>query len=252
VAVAIGVPAMAIVVGGSAGGNPAHANRAAAPADRYLVTEYFPVPESWFHGRRVAARGLPGRHAQDFLWSPTGLSMEFDGILRDGRRVHFANDEGVGWVNRNGYSTRPRPNGEWSNGPPVWRDVGWRNSDGQPTFPLVRGGWSNRRGVSFEPSALRYATGPSEPFLRYWHTAAVDPAVIPLGSRLYIPHFRNAPNHGWFVAQDVGHTIIDRQIDLFLPPPRSPDPGLQFSGRLKVEVFPPVSRPVTPARPAGG
>ena len=224
---------------GAAAGGHGRASAAVPRSGTYLVTEYFPVPETWFTGAPVAAKGLPGRHAQDFLWSPTGLSMEFDGVLRDGTRVHFANDEGIDWVNRNGYATRPRPNGGWSNGDPVWRDVGWRNPNGQPTFPLARGGWSNGRGVLREPSPLEFALGPSEPFLRYWHTAAVDPSVIPIGSRIYVPHFRSASNHGWFVAQDVGHTIIDHQIDLYVPPPRNPDPDLEFAGRLRVEVYPP-------------
>jgi hypothetical protein len=209
--------------------------------DRYLVTEYFPVPERWFVGKPVRAIGLPGRHAQDFLWSPAGLTMEFDGVLRDGRRVHFANDEGIAWVNRAGVATRPLPNGGWSSGQPVWRDVGWRNADGQPTFPKVTGGWSNGRGVTREPSPLRFALGPSEPFLRYWHTAAVDPSVIPFGSRIYVPAFRHAPNHGWFVAEDTGHTIIDHQVDLYLPPPPRRDPRLQFARRLRVLVVPPRS-----------
>jgi len=201
----------AVAAWGAAAGGHGRASAAVPRSGTYLVTEYFPVPETWFKGALVPAKGLPGRHAQDFLWSPTGLSMEFDGVLRDGTRVHFANDEGIDWVNRNGYATRPRPNG----------------------------GWSTGRGVLREPSPLEFALGPSEPFLRYWHTAAVDPSVIPIGSRIYVPHFRSAPNHGWFVAQDVGHTIIDHQIDLYVPPPRNPDPDLEFAGRLRVEVYPP-------------
>lgn len=220
--------------------NQSRAVASQAHTGTYLVTEYFPVPERWFRGAPVTAHGLSGKHAQDFLWAPNGLTMEYDGVLRDGTRVHFVNDEGIDWVNKNGYATRPLANGHWSNGLPVSRDVGWRNANGQPTFQLATGKWSNGRGVVREPSPLRFASGPSEPFLRYWHTAAVDPKIIPLGSRIYIPHFRNAPNHGWFVAQDVGHTIIDHQIDVYVPPPARPDMDLEFSGKLVVKVFPPA------------
>jgi 3D (Asp-Asp-Asp) domain-containing protein len=206
----------------------------------YLVTEYFPVPERWFVGRPVAAEGLPGRYRQDFLYSPRGVSMEFDGVTRSGERIHLANDEGITWVNRNGYATLPRPDGRWSDGAPAWRDVGWRNGDGRPTFHRLRGGWSNGRGVRLERSPMRFAPGPSERFLRYWHTAAVDPRVIPLGSRIYVPRFRNAPNRGWFVAQDTGSTIIGHQIDLYVPPPARSDSDLQFSGRIPVRVIPPA------------
>ena len=218
---------------------------AAATAGRtgtYLVTEYFPVPERWFVGKPVRAAGLRGAYRQDFLWSPTGASIEFDGVTLSGKRIHFANDEGITWVNRQGYPTLPKADGHWSNGLPAWRDVGWRNADGQPTFPRIAGGWSNGAGVRFEPSPLRFAPGPSESFLRYWHTAAVDPSVIPLGSRIYVARYRNAPNHGYFVAQDTGSTIIGHQIDLYVPPPKTPNPNLQFSGRLPVVVRPPPHR----------
>lgn len=211
-------------------------------AGRYLVTEYFPVPERWFVGAPVRAAGLPGKYRQDWLWSPSGLSIEFDGVALDGTRVHFANDEGITWVNAQGYPTRPKADGTWSNGQPVWRDVGWRNANGQPTFPKISGGWSNGRGVRFERSPLRFALGPSQPFLRYWHTAAVDPKVIPLGSRIYVAKYKSAPNHGWFVAQDTGSTIIGHQIDLYVPPPPTPNPNLQFSSRQQVVVYPPARR----------
>jgi hypothetical protein len=165
--------------------------------------------------------------------------MEWDGVTLAGKRIHFANDEGVSWVNLQGYPTRPLADGRWSDGRPVWRDVGGRDAAGRPTFPRIGGGWSRGVGVRFETSPLRFAPGPSEPFLRYWHTAAVDPSVIPLGSRIYVARFRSAPNHGWFVAQDTGSTIIGHQIDLYVPPPRSRDPDLQFSGRLRVVVIRP-------------
>jgi len=33
------------------------------------ITEYFPVPEGWFVGRKVKAPGPPGRHRVDWLYS---------------------------------------------------------------------------------------------------------------------------------------------------------------------------------------
>lgn len=241
IAVAVSVGVIAAATAAQAGGARAALAGAQPTTARFLVTEYFPVPEAWFKGAPVKAKGIPGKHAQDFLWAPTGLTMEFDGVLRDGTHVHFANDEGITWVNRQGAPTLPRPDGHWSHGMPVQRDVGWRNADGQPTVKLARGGWTRGRGVRYEPSPLRFAPGPSEPFLRYWHTAAVDPKVIPFGSRIYISRYRNAPNHGWFLAQDTGHTIIDHQIDLYVPPPATPRVSEQFAGKLTVRVYPPTT-----------
>ena len=54
-----------------------------------LVTEYWPSPESWFHGRLVRAPGLPGRHPADWLFGSRGLAMEGEGITLGGRMVHF-------------------------------------------------------------------------------------------------------------------------------------------------------------------
>src|SRR5205085_7188626 len=36
------------------------------------VTEYYPVPEAWFVGKKVAAPGLSGKHRIDWLYSATG------------------------------------------------------------------------------------------------------------------------------------------------------------------------------------
>ncbi len=50
-----------------------------------------------------------------------------------------------------------------------------------------------------------------------YHTIAVDPEVIPLGSLVCIPHFEGAPNKGWFVAQDTGSAIKGKRIDVYMP-----------------------------------
>lgn len=53
--------------------------------------------------------------------------------------------------------------------------------------------------------------------VREWHTIAVDPNVIPLGSLVYIPDFADKPNKGVFVAEDTGSAIIGRHVDVYMP-----------------------------------
>ncbi len=43
------------------------------------------------------------------------------------------------------------------------------------------------------------------------YTIAVDPAIIPLGSRVYIPQFNKV-----FIAEDCGSAIKGNRIDIFM------------------------------------
>ncbi|MBQ2697973.1 MAG: 3D domain-containing protein, partial [Clostridia bacterium] len=62
---------------------------------------------------------------------------------------------------------------------------------------------------------------------------AVDPRVIPLGSRLYITYPNGGVCYGFAVAEDTGGAIKGNRIDLFF---ESRDDALQF-GRRKVKVY---------------
>jgi hypothetical protein len=90
-----------------------------------VVTDYYPIRESWFAGRAVRVRGLSGRHRIDWLLGPHGLAMNGEGLGRDGRFYHFAGSYGIGWVNDAGAATRPCWNGVWAGGRPRgWRSAG--------------------------------------------------------------------------------------------------------------------------------
>jgi len=205
------------------------------------ITEYFPVPERWFVGKRVRAPGLPGLHRIDWLYSARGLSMEGDGLGLDGRRYSIDGLGKPGWVNGRGRPTRPtRRAGRWTNGRPFWKAGGfWRNARERPTFPLADGTWFDGKGTRFvrPPKGISFASGPSRP-LRFWKSVAVDPEVIPLGSRIYIPAYRHLRGGGWFRADDVGGAIIGRHLDVFRPPPLTAGDG-QFLPDQRVYVIPP-------------
>jgi len=63
---------------------------------------------------------------------------------------------------------------------------------------------------------VSFARGPSLP-LRFYQSIAVDPSVIPLGSRIYIPSYRHDGYGGWFVAQDTGGAIRGQRLDIWEP-----------------------------------
>jgi 3D (Asp-Asp-Asp) domain-containing protein len=205
---------------------------------RVTVTEYWPAPESWFVGRFVKAPGLPGLHRVDWLYSATGVSMEGDGIGLDGRRYHIDSLGDGGWVTSDGASTSPSDG--WSAGSPYWRAGGyWRNRSRAVTFPLGTGGWSNGRGSKYVPlPAVTFAAGESLP-LRYYQSIAVDPGVIPLGSRVYVPAYRNDGHGGWFIAQDTGGAINGHHIDVFRSPPASAADSGQYLTSQRIFVIKP-------------
>jgi 3D (Asp-Asp-Asp) domain-containing protein len=194
------------------------------------VTEYWPAPEAWFRGRLVTAPGLPGRHRIDWLYSATGMSMEGDGYGLDGRQYHIDSLGNGGWVTAAGRSTDPSRG--WSGGAPYWRAGGyWRNRAGAVTFPLFTGGWSDGTGTRYVPLRdVTFAEGPSLP-LSFYQSIAVDPHLIPLGSRVYVPAYRGDGHSGWFVAQDTGGAIDGRHIDVYRNPPTdSSDSGQYLTG----------------------
>jgi 3D (Asp-Asp-Asp) domain-containing protein len=205
----------------------------------FEITEYFSVPERWFTGRRVRAPGIPGRHRVDWLYSSNGVAMQGDGIGLDGRHYHFDAGGDAGWINGAGRRTRASAcASRWSRGLPRWLEGGWRNPAGEITFPLEAGGWSNGPGggqISY--AGVTFAPGSSQP-LHPYRTVAVDPDLIPAGSRLYIPAYKSV-NGGWFVATDTGGAIIGRHLDVYRPPTGSIDDGGRYLTHRRVYVQPP-------------
>ncbi|HEX2016422.1 MAG TPA: 3D domain-containing protein [Solirubrobacteraceae bacterium] len=243
------------------GGSPVGA-RGHRPAPRHTltkptwltgvrITEYYPVPERWFSGRRVPATGLASPHRIDWLYSAHGVSMEGDGIALNGDAVHIDALGHGGWINARGRRTSPGRHGGWSRGAPFWRaGAYWVSRDHLPTFPLEAGGWSSGVGTRYIPlTGVSFAPGPSRP-LRYYRSVAVDPRLIPLGSRIYIAAYRSSPGHGWFTAQDTGGAILGRHLDVYRSPPASSsDPGQYLTGQ-RVYVVPPGYPARLPSGPA--
>ena len=84
---------------------------------------------------------------------------------------------------------------------------------------------------------MTFAPGSSIP-LRPYRTVAVDPDLIPRGSRIYIPAYRSI-NGGWFVAADTGGAIIGRHLDVYRPPTATVQDGGRYLTHQRVYVRPP-------------
>jgi hypothetical protein len=204
----------------------------------FTLTEYWPAPEAWFTGRLVHAPGLAGLYPIDWLYSATGISMQGEGLGLDGRLYHIAQIGNGGWVTAAGIPTSAADG--WGAGAPFWRAGGyWKNRSGGVTYPLGRGGWSAGRGRRYVPLRnVSFAVGPALP-LSFYRSIAVDPGVIPLGSRVYIPAYAHDGYGGWFIAQDTGGAINGRRIDVYRSPPPSPTDGGRFLTSQRVFVVRP-------------
>jgi 3D (Asp-Asp-Asp) domain-containing protein len=171
--------------------------------------------------------------------SPIRRPTWLDGVDGQGRPVHIAALGSTGWVNAAGQPTLPVCLGKWTNGFPAWLSGGWRNAHGAVTFPLASGGWSNGPGTRIlDYGGVTFQTGSSRP-LRYYHSIAVDPGLIPLGSRVYIPAYRGLGG-GWFLAQDTGGAIRGRHVDVYRPAPASPDDLGRYMTHQRILVLPPA------------
>ncbi|MDX6642942.1 MAG: hypothetical protein QOD76_904 [Solirubrobacteraceae bacterium] len=214
------------------------------------VTEYYPAPERWALGKPARTPGLKARHRIDWLYGAFGVSMEGTGIGLDGKLYHIESLGKGGWVTRTG---KPTFDGVHNNGPPYWRAGGyWRNSKGGVTFRLLTGAWTNgvgRRWVR-PPRGISFAPGPGTQGVRYWRTIAVDPALIPLGSRIYVPYYAKVSGAtGWFTANDTGGAIKGRHVDVFRTPPATADDQGRNLVKQRIYVVPPGQTPGADAPP---
>jgi 3D (Asp-Asp-Asp) domain-containing protein len=73
----------------------------------------------------------------------------------------------------------------------------------------------------------------------FYRSIAVDPRVIPLGSRVYIPAYRHDGYGGWFVARDTGGAIRGRHVDVYRTPPRRPSDTGQYLTGQRIYVIKP-------------
>lgn len=232
---ACGALAALVLATSSGAGKDAHSVAKPRWLKGVQITEYYSAPERWFIGRKVTAPGISGKHRVDWLYSSAGISMEGDGIGLDGMHYHLSAIGTPGWVTQDGRTTAPGAGG-WTNGWPFWRFGGWRNQQKHVTFPLGNGGWFDGKSVRYiKPVGVSFKEGQSLPVVP-WKSVAVDPAVIPMGSKVFVPAY--CPKHGWMVAGDTGGAIIGLHIDVYRSPPKLRGGDEQFSNQ-RIYVWPP-------------
>ena len=78
----------------------------------------------------------------------------------------------------------------------------------------IKRGFDKMNGKEMKVRATAYANDPitstgKKP--RPYHTLAVDPKVIPYGTRVYIPEFNKV-----FIAEDCGGAIKGHRIDIYM------------------------------------
>lgn len=70
--------------------------------------------------------------------------------------------------------------------------------------------------TNYDPGMPGHGITASGAKTKEFHTIAVDPKIIPLGSWVYISIFKEAPNKGWFKAEDTGGAIKGKRIDIYM------------------------------------
>lgn len=118
----------------------------------------------------------------------------------------------------------------------------------EPLFAMARGGGDFRYSKVITMSASAYtagfeSTGKNPGDRGYGRTAtgmiarrgvvAVDPSVIPLGTKLYIEDSNGSGKYGYAIAADRGRAIVGNRIDLFY---ETLSEALRF-GRRSVKVY---------------
>lgn len=87
---------------------------------------------------------------------------------------------------------------------------------------------STGKKVDVEATAYTGDTITSTGTVPKWGTIAVDPKVIPYGTKVYIPYFDTV-----FVAEDCGSAIKGNKIDIFMDNSKS----MNDWGRRNIEIY---------------
>ena len=204
---------------------------------KVAVTEYYPAPEWWFVGAQVQTPGLARKSRIDWLYSARGVSMEGDGhrprrpqVPHRSRSARAAGSPSAGAVRSSAAAASSRRSG-------ALRATGRAPAAPSPSRSTPAAGTPARARSTSRPTNITFADGPSRP-LRFYRSVAVDPALIPLGSLVYVPAYKPLNKDGWFRADDTGGAIKGRHIDVYRRPPDSPSDSGRYLQDRRIFVVP--------------
>lgn len=237
----------------------------------FWITYYWFAPESWFEAKRIVPLGLAKAYREDFLYGAKGIAMQGTGTGDDGVLLHWRSGSGA-WINKDGVPTTTSAGG-FTNGSPYARPGGctyWTvGADGKPgsdtrrpTFPLGDETWSNPPAapvvglpVCDKAAATAKAAYPDGhdwtrrgyldtygvgvgTAVTPWHSIATDRDWIPRGTAIYIEALKDTPSRGCFVAEDTGGAIIDKHIDILIPPDKTLSQKFKLPSRADLTQLP--------------
>ena len=87
---------------------------------------------------------------------------------------------------------------------------------------------SNRKHISVVATAYTGNSITSTGINPKWGTIAVDPSVIPYGTKVYIPQFDKI-----FIAEDCGSAIKGNKIDIYM----NDEEAVKNWGRKRIDIY---------------
>jgi 3D (Asp-Asp-Asp) domain-containing protein len=192
--------------------------------DDVKVTAYNIALEEELRGKKTgnsaqdaSPGGLSGAFYKEFLYSAYGVCMQGSGRALGGQTIAYRSGGG-GWVDKDGV---PTPPSDWSVRPPFWiRDE------------------AEVRFTELPEGVYKGSYGTALP----WYTIAVDRAVLPIGSIVYIPALAGKAVgketlSGYFLAADTGGAIRGKRVDIFVGAgSRAMDGWVNFTGAVEFDA----------------
>lgn len=209
-----------------------------------------PTAATFYEGDRVEVRNTGNAGLR--VRSGPGLGYTHQTTMEEGAAVRVVDgptwSNGYGWYKVTGYDAAGTTG--WSAGAflyRVGRDSAWKQvqapSSARRAAPAQQAAPARQEAA---PAAQPRATGRTYQMLAtgyngaefgsagymangqrvYWGAVAVDPTVIPLGTRMYIQGFGDKV----FVASDTGSAIKGNRIDIWFPTVQD---ALNFGGQTR-------------------
>jgi 3D (Asp-Asp-Asp) domain-containing protein len=186
---------------------------APGPLGDLNVSYLVPASEKTATAGKAPTPGIRNRPvSEDFLYGTDGVVARSLGVTRNGKTITAVG--GGWWVNARGKRTQLLSDGNWSQGPPVWRDGGWRTKRGRPTFKRPDGTWSAGVGKRYLKYRDRFAYAKKGQYVP-WKTVVSTKGTAPLGTLLQLD---SIPSAACMVVNQLQPALPAQAIQVVVPP----------------------------------